>query len=311
MIDLRNERVLVTGGKGFLGRHVCARLADMGVEMWAPSHEEMELLADGEVWARFQEYAPSVVVHLAAYCGGIGLNQSHPFAMIATNTQMAVNVTEAAQVVKATLVVVGSVCSYPKYCPVPFRESDLWNGYPEETNAGYGVAKRTLFELAKAWHQEFGLQAACLIPANLYGPGDNFDPESSHVIPAIIRKMVEAKGRPVTLWGTGRATREFLYVEDCADAIIRAAERIDDPSPINIGTGKEISIYELAHVIADVVGFKGEIRWDASRPDGQPRRCLDVSKAKSLLDWEARVALHDGLRQTVEWYLNNRKAVAA
>lgn len=309
MIDLRKERVLVTGGSGFLGRHVCALLADRCKEMWAPSHEGYDLLDPEKARIMFDVYGPTVVIHLAAYCGGIGKNQRHPSAMATANLLMGLEVLEQCCAFKAKAVMVGSVCSYPKHCHVPFKESDLWNGYPEETNAAYGIAKRTLFEVARANHQEFGLPVACLLPANLYGPGDNFDLETSHVIPAMIRKMVEAKedGLPsVTLWGTGTPTREFLYAEDCAEAILRAAERIETPEPMNLGNGKEISIYELAHVVKSIVEYDGQIEWDHERPDGQPRRCLDTSRAKELLGWEAKTSLADGLRKTVEWYKANR-----
>ena len=229
---------------------------------------------------------PTVIMHLAAVCGGIGANQARPAEMIHDNLLMACHVVRAASEnshVKK-LVLVGSVCGYPKFTPTPFREEDLWNGYPEETNAPYGIAKRALFELAGAYHRQYGLHAACLLPANLYGPGDSFDDAKSHVIPAIIRKFVEAQesGAPsVTLWGTGAASRDFLYVKDCADAIIAAAERLDTPDPINIGTGREVRIAQLAETIADVVGYRGELVWDTSKPDGQPRRCLDVSRARA------------------------------
>ena len=250
----------------------------------------------------------SVVIHLAAVCGGIGANQARPAEMIHDNLLMACNVVRSAAecLTVKKLVLVGSVCSYPKFCPTPFQESDLWNGYPEETNAPYGVAKRALFELAAAYHRQYGLKVACLLPANLYGPGDSFDEAKSHVIPAIIRKFVDAheSGAPsVTLWGTGRASRDFLYVEDCAEAITLSAERLETPEPINIGTGREVRIAELAETVADAVGYSGEIIWDTSRPDGQPRRCLDISRARALLQFEASTSLAEGLRNTVDWYL--------
>ncbi len=234
--------------------------------------------------------------------------------MIHDNLLMACNVVRSAAECPTVkkLVLVGSVCSYPKYCPTPFQESDLWNGYPEETNAPYGIAKRALFELAGAYHRQYGLNVACLLPANLYGPGDSFDEAKSHVIPAIIRKFVDAQESDapnVTLWGTGQASRDFLYVEDCAQAITRAAERLETPEPVNIGTGREVRIAELAETVAQAVGYQGEIVWDTSRPDGQPRRVLDISRARAQLDFEAGTSLAEGLRKTVDWYLAHSRPV--
>ncbi len=308
MLDLRQERVLVTGATGFLGRHLCARLERSAGDVFRAGRQECRF-SDGETFANLLKMQRStVVVHLAAVCGGIGANQARPAEMIHDNLLMACHVVKSAAKTRTVkkLVLVGSVCSYPKYCPTPFKESDLWNGYPEETNAPYGIAKRALFELAGAYHRQYGLKVACLLPTNLYGPGDSFDDAKSHVIPALIRKFIEAQesGAPsVTLWGTGTASRDFLYVEDCADAIVRAAERLETPDPLNIGTSEEVRISQLAEMIAEIVGFRGELIWDVSRPDGQPRRCLDVSRAKSSLVWTASTDLAIGLRKTVEWYL--------
>ncbi len=310
MLDLKQQRVLVTGGHGFLGRHVCAKLADMGVEMWAPSHDEVCLGVEGET-AKILEYSPGVVIHLAAHCGGIGANAADPGGMFRENIEMGTDLIHLCGLYQINLVLLGTVCSYPKHCPVPFKESDLWNGYPEETNAPYGIAKRALFEMARAYHQQYGLKCACLLPANLYGPGDNFDLETSHVIPAMIRKFVEAKesGSPeIPLWGNGLASREFLFVEDAAEAIVKAAEVVDDPNPVNLGTGREIRIDELACFIQRATDHRlAWFRWQDEKPNGQPRRCLDTSRAKQLLKWEAKTSLEDGLRKTIGWYLEHRK----
>ena len=314
MLDLRQERVLVTGGTGFLGRHLCERLGHFAGNVFRAGREDCEFSNSETFGNLLKAQRSTVVVHLAAVCGGIGANQARPAEMIHDNLLMACNVVKSAAKTKTVkkLVLVGSVCSYPKYCPTPFKESDLWNGYPEETNAPYGIAKRALFELAGAYHRQYGLKVACLLPANLYGPGDSFDDAKSHVIPALIRKFIEAQesgAASVTLWGTGTASRDFLYVEDCADAIVRAAERLETPEPINLGTNEEVRIVQLAETIAEIVGFRGEIIWDSSRPDGQPRRCLDVSRAKSALDWTSSTNLASGLNKTVEWYLTNNRTV--
>jgi GDP-L-fucose synthase len=312
VLDLSQERVLVTGGTGFLGRHLCARLESGGGEVLGIGRQEFRF-SNSESFANLlQAHRSTVVVHLAAVCGGIGANQARPAEMIHDNLLMACHVVRSASECPTLkkLVLLGSVCAYPKFCPTPFKESDLWNGYPEETNAPYGIAKRALFELAGAYHRQYGLKVACLMPANLYGPGDSFDEAKSHVIPAMIRKFVEAResgAASVTLWGTGTASRDFLYVEDCAEAITVAAERLESPEPINIGTGREVRIAELAETIAEIVGYGGKIIWDASRPDGQPRRRLDVSRAQSLLDWNASTDLAEGLRKTVQWYLANAR----
>lgn len=304
---LEDARVLVTGAHGFLGGYVCERLASGGARMiLAPTEEELDLRNPGAVDEAFVELAPEVVIHLAARVGGIGANQRHPGTYWRDNTLMGVNVLEGARLAEARrVVVVGTVCAYPKFTPVPFQEGDLWGGYPEETNAPYGVAKRSLAVGLDAYRREFGLAGAYLMPANLYGPGDNFDLESSHVIPAMIRKCEEARiaGRDsVELWGTGEPSREFLYVDDCAEAIVLAAGRLDEPAPLNLGTGREIKMRDLADLIAAATGYEGAFDWNADRPDGQPRRALDTSRAAEVLGWRASTTLEDGLAQTVAWF---------
>ena len=299
-------RILVTGGHGFLGRHVIARLRSEGEDPVAPTHDECDLTDARRVERLFGELQPELVVHLAAEVGGIEANRGNPGRYWYANLLMGANVLEESRKADvAKLVTVGTVCAYPKLTPVPFREDDLWNGYPEETNAPYGVAKKALLVGAQAYRAQYGLNAIFLLPANLYGPGDDFDLESSHVVPALIRKMVEAADegrRTVSLWGDGSPTREFLYVEDCADALVLAARQYDGAEPVNLGTGKEVAIRDLASLIARLVGFDGELTWDASRPNGQPRRRLDVSQAEQLFGFRARTSLEEGLERTIAWY---------
>jgi GDP-L-fucose synthase len=306
-LDLSTRRVLVTGGAGFLGRAVVAALAARGArDVVVPRRAACDLTRAEDAERMYAEHRPQVVLHLAAEVGGILANQRNPGRYFYANMAMALHMVEGARRAGVEkFVQVGTICAYPKFTPVPFREEDLWNGFPEETNAPYGVAKRAALTMLQAYRKQYGLASAYLLPVNLFGPHDNFDLETSHVIPALIRKFVAARDAghaPVTCWGTGAATREFLYVDDCAEGIVRAAEVLADPVPVNLGTGSEISIRDLATLVADVVGFRGEIRWDPSRPDGQPRRCLDVTRAREMLGWSARVALRSGLERTVEWF---------
>jgi GDP-L-fucose synthase len=300
-------RILVTGGRGFLGSHLVRRLRHEGHEPAVPSRLECDLTDPRETEQLFEQTRPELVFHLAAEVGGIGANREHPGRYWHANLLMGANVLEMSRRAGVDkLVMVGTVCSYPKLTPVPFREEDLWNGYPEETNAPYGIAKKALLVGCQSYRAEFGLNSIFLLPANLYGPGDNVDLETSHVVPALIRRMSEAKAardREVTLWGDGSPTREFLYVEDCAEALLLAAQRYDGPEPVNIGSGEEVAIAELASTVARLVGFDGKIFWDTSRPNGQPRRSLDVSRAQKAFGFRARTPLDEGLGRTIEWQL--------
>ena len=301
-------RVLVTGGGGFLGSHLVERLEAAGDDLFAARRQDYDLTHEGDAARLFADAQPELVFHLAAEVGGIGANRANPGRYWYANLQMGVNVLEQARVqAAAKLVLVGTVCAYPKHTPVPFQEAELWNGYPEETNAPYGLAKKTLLVGAQAYREQYGLHTIYLLPTNLYGPRDNFDLETSHVIPALIRKMIESRDE-IVLWGDGSPTREYLYVEDCAEALLLAAQRYDGPEPVNVGTGVETSIRETAELVAELVGFEGEIVWDPSMPNGQPRRSLDASRARELFGFEAETSLRDGLARTVAWY---RAAVGA
>ncbi len=297
------RRVCVTGGAGFLGRVVVERLRNIGSDVIVVRRADYDLTELVRARMMYRDLRPYLVLHLAAEVGGIGANRSQPGRFFYANMAMGLNLIEEARRFNVPkFVQVGTVCSYPKFCPVPFREDDLWNGYPEETNAPYGIAKKSLLVMLQAYREQYGLNGIFVMPVNLYGPGDNVDPDTSHVIPALIRKFTEAKTegrRSVTCWGTGKPSREFLYVDDAAEGIIRAAERYDGPEPINLGSGSEITIRELAELIAELVGFKGDIEWDSSQPDGQPRRRLDVSRAAELLDWRAGTDLRIGLLYTI------------
>jgi GDP-L-fucose synthase len=306
MPDLAARRVLVTGGNGFLGRQVVKRLEAAGALVTAPRHDDFDLRTREGVDGALAEARPELVVHLAAVVGGIGANREYPGRFFYDNAMMGIQLMEAARLANVTKYVqVGTVCSYPKFTPVPFREEDLWNGYPEETNAPYGLAKKMLLVQAQAYRQQYGFNAIYLIPVNLYGPGDNFDPGSSHVIPALIKKCVdatEAGAEAIDVWGTGSASREFLYVEDAANGIVLAAERYDGGEPVNLGIGSEIKIRELVGLIARLTGFSGEIRWDPSKPDGQPRRAIDTRRAREWFGFTAGTPFEEGLRRTIDWY---------
>lgn len=306
-VELDGRRVLVTGGAGFLGEPVCRRLEERGAaEVFVPRRADYDLTDPSAVARLFDETGAEVVFHLAAEVGGIGANRDNPGRFFYANMAMGLHLVEEARRRKVQkFVQVGTVCSYPKFTPVPFKEADLWNGYPEETNAPYGVAKKALLVMLEAYREQYGFPGIFVMPTNLYGPRDNFDPHSSHVIPALIRKCEEARtaGKAsITCWGTGSASREFLYVEDCAEAIVMAAERYERSEPVNIGVGREIAIRELVELIAQVTGFTGEIRWDASKPDGQPRRMLDTTRAEREVGFRASTSFEDGLRATVDWF---------
>ncbi len=313
MINLKNKKTVVTGGSGFLGSHLVERLLASGCareDIVCPRSADYDLTTEADVSRLYREHQPEVVIHLAAVVGGIGANRNHPGSFCYKNLVMGAMLMEHARrhgVRK--FVAVGTVCAYPKFTPVPFREEDLWKGYPEETNAPYGLAKKMMLVLSQSYRAEYGFNSIYLLPVNLYGPGDNFDLASSHVIPALVRKCYEAKKdrrHTVQVWGTGTPTREFLYVEDAAEAIVLATERYDGPDPVNIGAGFEISIKDLANLIASLVGFEGKFIWDNSKPDGQPRRCLDTSRAEKYFGFKARTDLETGLKKTIDWYVQSR-----
>ena len=310
-MDLSTKRIIVTGGAGFLGWHLIKKLQMRGCEyIFVPRIEECDLTRLDDLDHLFFHYRPQVVIHLAAVVGGIGANRANPGRFFYENAIMGIQIIEACRRygVEKT-VVLGTICAYPKLTPVPFREEDLWAGYPEETNAPYGIAKKALLVQCQAYRQQYGMNAIYLLPVNLYGPRDNFDPDSSHVIPALIRKCVEAnyEHQPeIVCWGDGSPTREFLYVEDCAEGIIAATEWYDRPEPVNLGSGQEISIRDLAEKIATLTGFRGRILWDPSKPNGQPRRCLDVTRAAREFGFRARMDFDEGLRYTIDYYMVSR-----
>jgi GDP-L-fucose synthase len=307
--------VLVTGGGGFLGSYVVERLRAEGEEPFVARRRDYDLTRWDDAERLFADSRPDLVIHLAAEVGGIGANQDNPGRYWFANLMMGAHVLEQARLNRTGKVVtLGTICEYPKHTPVPFREDDLWNGYPEETNAPYGIAKKSILVGAQTYREQYGLNAIHLLPVNLYGPRDNFDLETSHVIPALIRKMLEAQERDereIVLWGDGSPTREFLYVEDCAEGIVVAAQRYDGREPVNLGTHNEISIRDLAELIADLTGFSGEIRWDRTKPNGQPRRSLDTSRAEQLFGFRARTSFREGLQRTIEWYRAAAPAYAA
>ena len=308
MVDWLGRRTLVTGGSGFLGQQVVAELSERGCrDVIAPGHRAYDLV-DGDATRRMlSDTRPDVVIHLAARVGGIGANRAHPADFFYDNLMMGAQLMhESWRAGIEKFVAVGTVCAYPKHTPVPFKEDALWNGYPEETNAPYGIAKKALLVQGQAYRQQYGFNVIHLIPVNLYGPHDNFDPASSHVIPALIKKCVDARaaGDPfIEVWGTGAASREFIYVEDAAEGIVLGAEHYDGAEPVNLGTGGEITIRDLVTLIVELTGYEGEIRWDATKPDGQPRRGLDTSRAREAFGFTASESFRDGLRTTIDWYV--------
>jgi GDP-L-fucose synthase len=302
-----DKRVVVTGGAGFLGHYVMEGLQKRGCrQIQVPRIEEYDLVNPADIARMYEDLRPQIVIHLAAVVGGIGANRERPGEFFYKNLMMGVQLIEQARLRGVEkFVAIGTVCAYPKFTPVPFREEHLWDGYPEETNAPYGLAKKMLLVQSQAYRQQYGFNSIFLLPVNLYGPGDNFDPRTSHVIPALIKKCVDAVqagDHHITCWGTGEVSREFLYAADAAEGILLATERYDGAEPVNLGAGREIRIKDLAQMIAQLTGFTREIRWDSSQPDGQPRRCLDVSRARALFGFEAQTSFDEGLRQTIDWY---------
>jgi GDP-L-fucose synthase len=310
------QRFVVTGGAGFLGSHVVQALQRRGAsQIFVPRSADYDLRDHGAVIDMLNDTRPEVIIHMAAVVGGIGANRERPAEFFYDNLVMGVNLMhEAWKLGVKKFVTIGTVCAYPKFTPVPFREESLWDGYPEETNAPYGLAKKMLLVQGQAYRQQYGFNAIYLLPTNLYGMGDNFDPKTSHVIPALIRKFIEAKergDRQVIAWGTGSPTREFLFVEDAAEGIALATERYNDPDPVNLGSGDEISIRDLTHLIAELTGFAGEVVWDTSKPDGQPRRKLDTSRAEAAFGFRSTTSFRDGLKRTIDWYVANRAHIEA
>ena len=305
------DLIAITGGDGFVGSFLRERLCQAGYDnQFIVRVEDFDLTREPDVERLYRQVKPDVVIHLAAAVGGIGANRENPGRFFYINLAMGLHLIEhARRVGLKRFVQVGTVCAYPKYAPVPFKEEDLWNGYPEETNAPYGIAKKALLVMCQSYRRQYGMDAVYVLPVNMYGPRDNFNLGASHVIPALVRKCVEAKDRgdqQIVAWGTGSASREFLYVEDCADALVQVMSRYDSPEPLNIGTGREITIKNLTELIAKLVGFEGQIVWDPSKPDGQPRRCLDVSRIAAALGWQATTSLEVGLRKTIDWFQSHR-----
>jgi len=307
MVNLQNKKILVTGGAGFLGSCVVEKLLARGVpkeSIFVPRSGDFDL----RIWENCQKVVTDrdIVIHLAAKVGGIGFNQEHPAELFYDNLMMGAQMMEAArQASVEKFVAIGTICAYPKFTPVPFKEEDLWNGYPEETNAPYGLAKKMMLVQARAYRQQYGFNAIYLLPVNLYGPGDNFNPSSSHVIPALVKKVAEAKQASapyIDVWGTGSPTREFLYVDDAAEGVVLATEKYNKPNPVNLGSGTEIAIKNLTELICKLMDYKGEIKWDASKPDGQPRRMLDVTRAEREFGFKAKMDFEEGLKKTIEWY---------
>ena len=309
---LKNKRIIVTGGAGFLGKHVIKKLIERKVpreNIFIPRFKEYDLRKEQDIKRMFSDFKADIVIHLAGKVGGIGFNREKPGESFYDNLIMGAQLIEQARINNIEkFVAIGTVCAYPKFAPVPFKEEDLWNGYPEETNASYGLAKKMMLVQSQAYRQQYGFNSICLLLVNLYGPGDNFDPSSSHVISALIKKCVDAVENnkdKITVWGTGKASREFLYVEDAAEGIILATEKYNKSEPVNLGAGFEITIKDLVEKIVKLSGFKGRIEWDISKPDGQPRRMLDVSKAKKEFDFAAKTNFDEGLKKTIDWYKKN------
>jgi GDP-L-fucose synthase len=313
---LKTKRILVTGGAGFLGKHVFKKLEERGCkEIFVPRSKDYNLMEMDAVKRLYQESKPDIVIHLAARVGGIGANMRNPGSFFYENLMMGAQMMEEGRLFGVEkFVAIGTICAYPKFTPLPFKEEDLWNGYPEETNAPYGLAKKMLLVQSQAYRRQYGFSSIYLLPVNLYGPEDNFDPDFSHVIPALIKKVFDARDkgdRSIVVWGSGKASREFLYVEDAAEGIVLATEKYNKADPINLGAGFEISIKDLAGLICELAGFEGKIEWDVSKPDGQPRRCLDTIKAKEEFGFEARTDFRDGLKRTIEWYKSSRLSAIA
>lgn len=310
---LENRRILVTGGAGFLGNHVVEKLTEMGCkEVFVPRSRNYDLVKIEAVERLYRDARPDVVIHLAARVGGIGANMANPGSFFYDNLMMGVQMMEQGRLCGVEkFVAIGTICAYPKFTPVPFKEDDLWNGYPEETNAPYGLAKKMLLVQAQAYRQQYGFNSIYLLPVNLYGPGDSFDPASSHVIPALIKKVFDAKEekqKSIVVWGTGKTTREFLYVADAAEGIVLATEKYEKSAPVNLGAGLEISIEDLVELICDLTGFDGEIEWDISKPNGQPRRRLDTTRAECEFGFKVKTDLREGLKKTIEWYRSSRRS---
>jgi len=310
MLDLKNKKIIVTGGAGFLGKFVVRKLDERGCKnIFVPTIEEYDLRGLAAIKKMYTYAKADIVIHLAATVGGIGANLDNPGSYFYDNLIMGIQLIEQARANDIEkFVIIGTICAYPKFTPVPFREENLWNGYPDEVTGPYGLAKKMLLVQSQAYRQQYGFNSIFLLPVNLYGPGDNFDPKFSHVVPALIRKFYEAKindFNEVIVWGTGKATREFIYAEDCAEGIVKAAQSYDKSEPVNIGTGIETPIKDLAEKIKDLIGYKGRIVWDSSKPDGQPRRCLDVSRAAKEFGFRAKTSFDVGLRNTVQWYIDS------
>ena len=314
MINLKDKRILVTGGAGFLGSYVVRKLKERGCKnIFVPTIEEYDLVQMEAVKKAYKDVKPDIVIHLAAVVGGIGANRENPGKYFYDNLMMGVQLMEIArQEAIEKFVALGTICCYPKFSPVPFKEESLWDGYPEETNAPYGLAKKMLLVQSQAYRQQYGFNSIFLMPVNLYGPGDNFDPKTSHVVPALIKKCLDAvkqEENEIAVWGTGKPTREFIYVEDAAEGIILATEKYDKPEPVNLGAGFEISIKDLVDLIVKFTGFKGKVIWDTSKPDGQPRRCLDTSLALKEFGFKAKVSFEEGLKKTIECYVEHSGAL--